>query len=102
MIKMAGYDLSADRSGESSDRATPVISKQGQSGSSVCFVSGGSDCFCEESGLSDLLCKEAAGQRARERDSHEDKGEASGQAFGYCLDADEEEGEFDPSYLNLE
>jgi len=30
VIKMAGYDLSAERSGESSDRATPVISKQGK------------------------------------------------------------------------
>ena len=30
VIKLAGYDLSADRSGESSDRATPVISKQGK------------------------------------------------------------------------
>ena len=30
VIKMAGYDLSAERSGENSDRATPVISKQGK------------------------------------------------------------------------
>jgi len=30
VIKMAGYDLSAERSGENSDRASPVISKQGK------------------------------------------------------------------------
>jgi transposase len=29
IIKMAGYDLSAKRSGKSSDKATPVISKKG-------------------------------------------------------------------------
>ena len=37
--------------------------------------------------------KEASGARARERDSHEDQGEASGQVAGDCLDVDEEEGE---------
>jgi len=30
VLKMAGYDLCANRSGESSDRATPVISKRGK------------------------------------------------------------------------
>jgi len=29
VIKMAGYDLSADRSGKNSDKAIPVISKKG-------------------------------------------------------------------------
>jgi transposase len=29
VVKMAGYDLSANRSGKSSDKATPVISKKG-------------------------------------------------------------------------
>ena len=64
-----------------------------QSGSSVCFVSGGPGCLLQESGLSDLLCKEASGARARERDSHEDQGEASSKVAGDCLDVDEEEGE---------
>ena len=32
VIKMSGLDLSADRSGESSDRAVPVISKKGKAG----------------------------------------------------------------------
>lgn len=30
VLKMAGYDLCADRSGQTSDRATPVISKRGK------------------------------------------------------------------------
>jgi transposase len=30
VLKMAGYDLSADRSGKTSDRAVPVISKKGK------------------------------------------------------------------------
>ena len=32
VIKMSGLDLSADRSGKSSDRAVPVISKKGKAG----------------------------------------------------------------------
>jgi transposase len=30
VLKMAGYDLCADRSGKTTDRATPVISKRGK------------------------------------------------------------------------
>ena len=30
VLKLAGYDLSAERSGKSSDAATPVISKKGK------------------------------------------------------------------------
>ena len=79
VLKMGGLDLSADRSGKDSDKATPEISKRGKVRSSICIVSGGSHCLTEESGSYDLLYEQDSRARQRERDPHEDAGEAGGQ-----------------------
>ena len=65
VLKLAGFDLSAKRSGKSSERVVPWSEKGKQI--SVCVVPGGFDCFDSESGLYGLLYPQAPGSRKRGR-----------------------------------
>ena len=55
VLKMAGLDLSAERSGKTSAECDPGHFQERKSGSSVCLVPGGFHCFDPESGFYRLL-----------------------------------------------
>jgi hypothetical protein len=68
--------------------------QEGKSGSSVCLVPGGFDCFDPGSALYRLFHESAPGSRKRAWDQDQDAGEAGGEAVDYGLDVDEKEGAF--------
>jgi transposase len=59
VLKLAGLDLGANRSGKESEKAVPEISKRGEGGSSVWVVSSSVDWIDEGPGHKDLLYETA-------------------------------------------
>jgi len=68
--------------------------KAGHGRSSICLVSGSSDCLFTESKCDALLHEQDSGARKKEGDSDQDAGKAGGETLSDCLDLDEEKGEF--------
>ena len=66
--------------------------EEGEGGFAVCIVSGGDDCFDEESAFYGLFYEQVAGAGEGAWDQDEDAGEVGGETFGDGLDVDEEEG----------
>ncbi len=91
VLKMAGYDLSAARSGKTASNVVPVISKERQGGSSICPVSGGTGCVQHQSLFHHVFWQKAPWPATRARDRHQDAGETRSKALDHCLDTDEEE-----------
>ena len=92
VIKMAGLDLSAKRSGKKAESARPVISKKGKADLRYALYQAAFDCFDEESGFYGLLHEPIAGSGKGAGNQDQDAGEAVGQDVDHCLDVDEEEG----------
>ena len=94
VLKMAGLDLSAERSGKTSASAIPVISKKGKADLRYALYQAAFIASIQESGLYRLLYPQAAGPRKRAWDQDQDAGQVGGQASDHCLDVDEEKGAF--------
>ena len=101
VLKLAGLDLSADRSGRDSDKAIPQISKRGQGRSSLRAVSSSPDCLDEESEVHALLYEQASRPREKGiKTKMRVKLSAKMLLIAWTLMKKKEV--FDPAYLNIE
>ena len=96
VLKMAGLDLSAKRSGKTSERAIPVISKKGKADLRYALYQAALIASIKNRDfiVYYILYQQAARSRERARDQDQDAGQVVGQAADPCLDIDEEKGAF--------
>ncbi len=98
VLKTAGFTLSAERSGKSSERAVPVISKRGKADLRFDLYQAALIASVRNRDFIGYYT-EKLHARKRSGDPDQDAGEAGGQDVDDCLGVDEEKGPFDPSYL---
>ena len=94
VLRIAGLDLSANRSGKASSSAVPVISKQGKADLRCSLYQSGSCRLYSHCGLYGLLHPAAEGTRKRKGHQNQKVGQVIGQAFDHRLDLNEKPGVF--------
>ena len=94
VLKMAGLDLNAERSGKTSEGAIPVISKKGKADLRYALYQAAFIASTRNQRLYRLFHQQAAGAGERAWDQDQDAGQVGGQASDHCLDVDEEKGAF--------
>jgi transposase len=92
VLKLAGLDLSADRSGKKQDVA-PVISKKGKACLRYGLYQAALIASTRNSAFMTYFTTKLKGRRAGEGDRHQDEGEARSKDACHCMDLDEETGE---------
>jgi transposase len=102
VIKMAGYDLSANRSGEKSDRVIPVISKQGKADLRYALYQAAQVASSKNRDFRIYYAKKLQG-REREKGIHTKiKVKLAAKLLVIAWTLMKKKERFDPSYLNLE
>ena len=92
MLKLAGLDLSAERSGKSR-MSYPVISKKGKADLRYGLYQAAFIASTRNTQFMTYFTGKLKGREKEKGIRHEDAGEARGEDARYCMDLDEEEGE---------